>query len=539
MTTLSVFKVVLFFLMMSSCSKQEGHSDEKEEKPLSPVTVSELVTDPVSRKAYITVNGVPFPILGAQIRLDALVNCDKLNISEIEAYFAKAKELGVNCVQLPFWWNLIEAEENSYDFTFVTEMLSLADQYGLKVEVLWFGSNMIGDSFSYLVPQYVLSNLDVRLSRNDDGSFWSYYGYQYSLKLDHPWLLEREARAVGKLFDFIRKWDEEHGGRHPVISAQIHNEPDGLVRWRMDQKQVKHRNGTLLTKDEAWTMTLKALDEIGKAVKRSSYHVVTRVNLISGNGTEPYAEAPNAKAGDVFNLTGIDIISFDPYKESVREIKDEVLAYKGLNGNYPLIAENKGSYPNTPTLMLATVALGGGYDLYDLATSKFFIDNTTPDYVDQIDHGIYTWDLQYKPHTATTQRLLTGFSYAAEQVATAATADFAVFNVQENHPKQSLTQVISTTGATFRFKTDDGALAFALDCGTSLLLYATEIAEIEVKNGVVNSVEMGRFVKGADFEEERELPTQNVITLEPGKLYRLGFHSNGDLQSTVLNQIGM
>jgi len=185
------------------------------------------------------------------------------------------------------------------------------------------------------------------------------------------------------------------------------------------------------------------------------------------------------------------------------------------------------------------VALGGGYNLYDLATSKFFIDNTTPDYADQIDHGIYTWDLQHKPHTATTQQLLTGFSYAPSQVATTATADFAVFNVQENHPKESLSQVISTTGATFRFKTEAGALAFALDCGTSLLLYATETAQIEVENGVVNSVEIGKYINGTDFDAERELTAQNIITLESGKLYRLGFHSNGDLQSTVLDKIGM
>ena len=535
---LGILQMALMISVLS-CAKQENDRGAGNEgRSLPPITVSKLVGNAASGKSYVEVDGQPFPILGAQIRLDALVNGDKLSIHEIEPYFAKAKELGVNSIELPLWWNLIEASENNYEFAFVAELLSLANKYGVKIEVLWFGSNMIGDSFSYLVPQYVLRNLDVRLSRNDDGSFWSYYGYQYILKLDHPWLLERETQAVSKLFDFIRDWDEQHGGDHPVISAQIHNEPDGLVRWRLDQKQIKYRNGTPLTKEEAWTMTLKSLDEIGQAVKRSSYQVVTRVNLISGKGIEPYVEAPNAKAGDVFSLAGIDIVSFDPYKESVKEIKDEVLAYKGLPGNYPLIAENKGSYSNTPTLMLTAVALGGGYDLYELATSKFFIDNTTPDYLDQIDHGIYTWNLQDKSHTATTQQLLAGFSYAATQVATTVTADFAAFNVRDNYPQQSLTQVINTSGATFRFKTEAGALAFALDCGTSLLLYATETADIEVENGVVSAIEIGKYINETDFETERELTAQNSITLESGKLYRLGFHSNGHLQSTVLDQIG-
>ena len=68
------------------------------------------------------------------------------------------------------------------------------------MELLWFSTNMVGDSFSYLIPQYVLQEYNKRLSRNDEGNFWNYYGYQYTMILDDEWILERETKAITALF---------------------------------------------------------------------------------------------------------------------------------------------------------------------------------------------------------------------------------------------------------------------------------------------------------------------------------------------------
>ena len=78
-------------------------------------------------------DGKPFPLLGAQIRLDALLNCDKMSINEVENYFKKAQELGVNCVQIPISWNMIEAKEEKYDFNIVNSILQFANKYDLKI----------------------------------------------------------------------------------------------------------------------------------------------------------------------------------------------------------------------------------------------------------------------------------------------------------------------------------------------------------------------------------------------------------------------
>lgn len=384
------YALVFFSLFATACS--DNNNETYVEPILSQIEVSKLVTE--NNKTYVSVDGKPFPFLGAQIRLDALLNCDKMTINEVENYFKKAQELGLNCVQIPISWNMVEPKENKYDYSIVNSILQFVNKYNLKMELLWFSTNMVGDSFSYLIPQYVLQEYNKRLSRNDEGNFWNYYGYQYTMILDDEWILERETKAITALFNHIRYWDSQNGDKHPVISAQIHNEPDALMRWRIDQKDLKYRDGTPLSKEKAWTMITNALNTVGKAVKNSSYRVVTRVNLIYGDGINPFPEATNARPKDVFDLQGIDFIGVDAYKDNVKHLKNEVMAYASIAGNYALVAENKGSYANSPSLILTSFALGGGYDIYDLATSNFFINNTTEP--DQIDHGIYTWDLQEK-----------------------------------------------------------------------------------------------------------------------------------------------
>ena len=39
------------------------------------------------------------------------------------------------------------------------------------------------------------------------------------------------------------------------------------MRWRIDQKDLKYRDGTPLSKEKAWTMITNALNTVGKAVK--------------------------------------------------------------------------------------------------------------------------------------------------------------------------------------------------------------------------------------------------------------------------------
>ena len=138
-------------------------------------------------------------------------------------------------------------------------------------------------------------------------------------------------------------------------------------------------------------MITNALNTVGKAVKNSSYRVVTRVNLIYGDGINPFPEATNARPKDVFDLQGIDFIDVDAYKDNVKHLKMKSWHTHQLQGNYALVAENKGSYANSPSLILTSFALGGGYDIYDLlpVTSLSTTPPNRTKLTTEFMHGIY------------------------------------------------------------------------------------------------------------------------------------------------------
>lgn len=508
--------LVLLLATMVSCSAVNGQGNSGS-GAFEPLTVSRICTTSGGGKPYLEVDGKPFAVYGAQIRLDIFRSVDKLDWPSIEEYFALASKLGVNCVQVPCPWAFIEPQKDSWDFEAVDKVLGFANRHNLKVELLWFSTNMIGDSYSWLVPTYILATPSIRLKREDDGGWHGLYGYAYSLQMDSDFVLEREAGAVTRLFAHIREWDAANGNRHPVITCQIHNEPDALVRWRLTEKKISYKDGTMLTQREAWDMTLKPLDVIGRAVKNSAYSVATRTNIISGDGVNDFPQTPGISPKDVYALEGIDFVSFDPYMSEVDKIAYEVSQYASMPGNYPLVAENRGDYSNTASLMLVASALGGGYDIYDLATSKYITSHSEPPFNSE---GIYNSDFTPKAHVPLVQTLLSGLVAAGEDVALTPTADFAVFNVRTDNPQTSLSQTISTTGAELKFETSSGAIAFVLDRGDRLVAFSTADATLTVGSGSL----IGE--------------TGNSAVLKGGTLTELGFKSSGARQSTAKQNIG-
>ena len=109
----------------------------------------------------------------------------------------------------------------------------------------------------------------------------------------------------------------------------------------------------------------------------------------------------------------------------------------------------------------------------------FFLDNT--DDRNEVDHGVYTYDLQEKPGiTEPTRLIVSGLNKAAEDVAVTSPEDFAAFNIDQDDPQQSLVETKTTSSLSISFETSSGALGYALDRGTYVVAYATEDAVFTV-----------------------------------------------------------
>ena len=347
----------------------------------------------------------------------------------------------MNCVQVPVCWRWIEPSEGNYDWSVVDALLGYCLEYDLKMELLWFSTNMIGDSFTYFLPRYVISEPSIRLWRSNEGFFRSDYGYTYALILDADWLLQRETAAVTALFNHIRYWDSKHGDTH-------------------------------------WEMVLNSLNAVGKAVQNSSYKVLTRTNHIKAdNVNTPLDWGETVSPQNIFDLEGIDFVSIDAYRQTVSDIGKEVSAYASISGNYALVGENKGNYEHAPSLILAAFAAGGGYDIYDLATSSVFITNAGG--TDDPDHGVYTSDLQERPgFTEKVRKIVKGLSAAGADLAVTPPSSFAAFNISADEPQTSFSGEFTSasTSTKIGFSTTEGAIGFALDMGTYIVAYSTESA---------------------------------------------------------------
>ena len=76
-----------------------------------------------------------FKILGGE-----LSNSAATSVSDIDEVLPRMKQLGLNTVLVPVYWELMEPVEGQMDFTLVDRIIDVARQEGLNIVPLWFGA---------------------------------------------------------------------------------------------------------------------------------------------------------------------------------------------------------------------------------------------------------------------------------------------------------------------------------------------------------------------------------------------------------------
>ena len=489
-----------------------------------------------NNKPFFVIRNKPFLILGTQIRLDGLLHRPvkeaykdfgtppkSLTNDEIEIYFKKAKQSGFNTIEVPIDWRFIEPKKDQFDYKLLDFILNIGKKYQLKLELLWFSTNMCGDSHVNHLPDYIFWDKEtyprIQTTENDeyvDERFDMMYGDSGFLILNNQNLMQREAYVLTEMMNHIDIWNNENNLPDTVISVQIHNEPDGFARWRIDQRKPK-LNGSYLTKEEAWKMTLEAIDNAGQAVKNSNYKVVTRTNMTVSLDMNSFKEFSQGSAKDVIKLKGIDIVGDDPYVEKPTEIIQSITSYAQEN-NYPHIAENMGNYQSSPQLILTAVLNGASYSVYDFCTPEYFIwMNKNSEY--QMDQGIINPDMTNKPHSLETFKMIKGIDKANYLFAYLENECFSGFNYLDEFAKINHKKVIKTKNYQFEISTSNKAIGYIIETKQYIYLFMTESFEIDLLNLDVDTViESGRFINESFITESKLNLTRELLG---EKLYRL------------------
>ncbi len=83
----------------------------------------------------LMVNGEPFLMLAGE-----LGNSTASTIESMEAVWPRLKELNLNTVLVPVFWELLEPDEGEFDYRLIDSLIEEARRYDLKIVFLWFGS---------------------------------------------------------------------------------------------------------------------------------------------------------------------------------------------------------------------------------------------------------------------------------------------------------------------------------------------------------------------------------------------------------------
>jgi beta-galactosidase GanA len=107
----------------------------------------------------LIVHEKPFLVLGGE-----LGNSSASAPAYIETIWPKVVAFNMNTVLAPVYWELLEPEEEQFDFTLVDSLIYGARRYGVSLVLLWFGAWK--NSMSCYAPLWIKRDLAVCRSEN-------------------------------------------------------------------------------------------------------------------------------------------------------------------------------------------------------------------------------------------------------------------------------------------------------------------------------------------------------------------------------------
>ena len=332
--------------------------------------VTQTVVSRVIANREIEVDGVPFNPLPVQYRVDRAIEVNGLTLAQTASYYADAKRLGFNTISIPLLWRQFETSPGVYDFTWLDSYIDDARANGLKLDLIWFGSNVGGGGTSKFLPDYIQNDhTDYPPQLNADGSIrtWTntWDGTDIAYSLADPNLLTREQDALQAIDDHLAGYDSAH----TTIGVQINNETNPAGNCSSDRGYDSDTNaaynayvaahGSITGQAFANYELAVRQEALATVIKTGPYVIYTRMNLYC-------SAAPNDFATDT---PDVDFLGFDPYTTSVGGIQNSIKP----DQRQVSIAENgaasySGQISNVPGLMLADYDSGGlYYSTYDLA----------------------------------------------------------------------------------------------------------------------------------------------------------------------------
>lgn len=164
----------------------------------------------------LIVDDKPFLVLGGE-----LGNSTASSLDYMRPFWSKFTAMHLNTILSPVYWELIEPEEDNFDFTLVDSIINTSYKNNLHVILLWFGSWK--NSMSCYAPAWVKTN-EAKFPRaqNQQGK-----GLEILSAFS-----KNNLNADSKAFSMLMKHLKQTDAHHTVIMIQVENEIGMLTEAR-------------------------------------------------------------------------------------------------------------------------------------------------------------------------------------------------------------------------------------------------------------------------------------------------------------------
>jgi len=173
----------------------------------------------------LIVDGKPFLMIAGE-----LGNSTASSLEAMQPVWPKLVQLNLNTLLAPVYWELLEPEENQFDFSLVDGLITEARKHNLHLVLLWFGSWK--NSMSCYTPCWVKADQE-RFPRTENAAGESQE--ILSCFSEENWKADQKAFAA-----LMRHVKETDGREHTVIMVQVENEIGMIPDARDHSKRADH-----------------------------------------------------------------------------------------------------------------------------------------------------------------------------------------------------------------------------------------------------------------------------------------------------------
>lgn len=283
---------------------------------LQQVVVSKVVTQ--NGRQVIYHKGKPYLYYAMHLRLDHLRKTNDEDIAKMnfDTYAKQLKDDGFDTMVIYLSWSRI-FDGTKYDFSDLEFQYNVAKKYDLKIHINWFGYDVCGfggympwqeDDLEKYPP---LHGMDGAPMLNSEGEYIPDFSEQI--------YLDEAYNSIQQLCAWLTVNDRDRR----TVAIQLENEPGNS----------EGGNGLWMSQ---FVNIANHLNNLGRAVKESSYSMVTYLNLMAAGYNETI-EGYDLK-GRVRHLIDkeyIDIVGWDIYTNQTSP-RDKNLEY---GKNLPIYAE--------------------------------------------------------------------------------------------------------------------------------------------------------------------------------------------------------